>query len=816
VRELPRGTVTFLFTDIEGSTRLLDELGDGYADALSEHRRALRAAFGAHSGVEVDTQGDAFFIAFSRARDAVAAAADGQESLAAGPIRVRMGLHTGEPLVTDEGYVGIDVHRAARIAAVGHGGQVLLSQATYDLVGPDGLRDLGEHRLKDLTAPERLWQLGEADFPPLGSLNQSNLPVQPTPFVGREKELGEVLALLHDPATRVLTFTGAGGSGKTRLAVQAAAEVVDDHEHGVWWIPLQAVREPALVLPEIGSALGARGEPADHIGERRMLLVLDNFEQVVDAAPRLGELLSVCSNLRLLVTSRELLRLAAEREYPVPPLVEQESVGFFLARARGARPGFEPDEHVLPICRRVDHLPLALELAAARVRAMTTAQIRERLERSLPLLTGGARDAPERQRTLRAAIGWSYELLSREEKQAFRPLGTFAGGWTLEAAEAVAGADVDLLRSLVEKSLVRYGGERYSLLETIREFALEQLEAEGELEDVRRRHFDRYFALAKSVDTSAEGDYGRHFEALLPEQDNLRAALDGVVAAGDVAKATEMMVPLENFWVVTAPFEGARRWGELLSRPDDLPERLRATALRCYAGSLWLSGRYAESHRLNEESLTRFRSLGDDEAVAILLHRLGISTMAYEEDLPGARGLMEESLRLHRELGSLRGESEAIGGLGYVALTEEDFAHAAELFAQSAAMAREVGFTWWEIGMLAALSEALIGLDRIDEAEVAVRRHLGLARGIDDRQSSVVALVLTAWIARLRGDDERAGLFWGAVEAEEARGAIGQWEHERDDYAAKVGVEGEAFERGRQRGRRLSFEAAISEALRVG
>jgi predicted ATPase len=815
VRELPTGTVTFLFTDIEGSTRLLHELGDGYPEALSEHRRALRAAIAAHGGVEVDTQGDAFFVAFSRARDAVAAAADGQESLAAGPIRVRMGLHTGEPLVTDEGYVGIDVHRAARIAAVGHGGQVLLSQATHDLVGPDGLRDLGEHRLKDLTAPERLWQLGESDFPPLRSLNQSNLPVQPTPFVGREKELGEVLALLRDPATRVLTLTGAGGSGKTRLAVQAAAEVVDDHEHGVWWIPLQAVREPARVVPEIGSTLGARGEPAEHIGGRRMLLVLDNFEQVVGAAPQLGELLSDCPNLRLLVTSRELLRLAAEREYPVPPLVEQESVGFFLARARAARPGFEPDEHVLPICRRVDHLPLALELAAARVRAMTTAQIRERLERSLPLLTGGARDAPERQRTLRGAIGWSYDLLSPDEQQAFRALGVFAGGWTLEAADAAAGADVDALQSLVEKSLVRYGGERHSLLETIREFALERLEAEGELEAVRRRHFDLYFELAKSVDTSAEGDYGRHFEVLLPEADNLRAALDGAVEAGDVVEATEMMVPLENFWVVTAPFEGARRWDELLARAEELPERLRATALRCYAGSLWLSGRYEESHRLNEESLTLFRALGDEEAVAILLHRTGISSMRFES-LSRSRELFEESLRIHRKLGSLRGESEAIGGLGYLAMTEGNFTEGAELFSQAVELAHEVGFVWWEVGMLAGLGEALIELDRIDEAEVAVRRHLGLARGIDDRQSSVVALVLLAWIARLRSDDERAGMFWGAVEAEEARGPIGQWELEREDYAARAVTKSEQFEQGRRRGRRLSFESAIEEALRVG
>ena len=400
MRELPGGTVTFLFTDIQGSTKLLHELGDGYADALVEHRRALRAAFAEHDGVEVDTQGDAFFVAFSRARDALAAAQKGQETLASGPIRVRMGVHTGEPLVTDERYVGLDVHRAARIAAVGHGGQVLVSQATRELVGPDGLLELGEHRLKDLTAPERIYQLGDGEFPPLKSLYQSNLPVQPTPFVGREKELGEVFAILRAPATRLLTLTGAGGSGRTRLALQAAAASVDGYPDGVWWVPLQAVREPERVLPEMRSALGVNGDLAEHLGQKSMLLVIDNFEQVVEGAPALGDLLACCPNLRLIVTSREVLRLAAEREYAVTPLVEQESVGFFLGRARVVHPGFEPDDRVLAICRRLDHLPLALELAAARVKALSTKQILERLERALPLLTGGARDVPERQRTL--------------------------------------------------------------------------------------------------------------------------------------------------------------------------------------------------------------------------------------------------------------------------------------------------------------------------------------------------------------------------------------------------------------------------------
>ncbi len=451
MRELPSGTVTFLFTDIEGSTRLLHELGDAYADALAEHRRVLREAFARHDGVEVDTQGDAFFVAFARAADALAAAGEAQAGLGEGPIRVRIGLHTGEPLVTEEGYVGIDVHRAARIAAVGHGGQVLVSQSTRELAGADRLRDLGEHRLKDLTAPERIYQLGDGDFPPLKSLNQSNLPEQPTPFVGREKELGEVLALLGDQKIRLLTLTGPGGSGKTRLAVQAAAEAVDDHEHGVWWVGLQAVRDPELVLPAIATTLGANTDLETHIGDKRMLLALDNLEQVLGAAPQIGGLLASCPKLRLVVTSRELLRIAAEREYAVPPFVEQEGVGFFLGRARAIRADFQPDERVREVCRRLDNLPLALELAAARVRSLSSAQILERLERRLPLLTGGPRDAPERQRTLAAAIGWSYELLTPEEQQVFRRLAVFAGGYTLEAAEEVAEADLDVLQSLARE-----------------------------------------------------------------------------------------------------------------------------------------------------------------------------------------------------------------------------------------------------------------------------------------------------------------------------------------------------------------------------
>ena len=817
MRDLPTGTVTFLFTDIEGSTKLLHELGDAYADALGEHRRALRAAFAAHDGVEVDTQGDAFFVAFSRARDALAAASEGQEALASGPIRVRMGVHTGEPTVTDEGYLGLDVHRAARIAAVGHGGQVLVSQTTHELVGSDGLVDLGEHRLKDLTAPERLYQLGEGEFPPLRSLNQSNLPVQPTPFVGREKELGEVFALLRDPATRLLTLTGTGGTGKTRLALQAAAAVVDGFPQGVWWVPLQAVREPDRVAHELGSALGASGDVAAHIGQKSMLLVVDNFEQVVGGAPALAELLASCPKLRLIVTSRELLRVAAEREYAVPPLVEQESVGFFGARARVVQPGFEVDEHVLEICHRLDHLPLALELAAARVKALSTKQILERLERALPLLTGGARDVPERQRTLRAAIGWSYELLTSAERSVFRRLGVFSGGWTLDAAEQVAGATLDALQSLVEKSLVRFGDERYSLLETIREFALEQLDESGELEETRRRHFDYFAALAAASDTSAEAGYGVQPGALLAETANLRAALDFAVAAGELERALELMVLLENFWVAVDPAEGARRFEELLESDVELPDRLRARATRCYAGSLFISGDYERSHRMNERGLALFRELDDDQGIAVLLHRLGISTLVHLQDPAAARELLEASREHHRRAGSGSGEAEVVGALGYVARDEGDTAVALELFTRSAELAADTGFIWWEVGMLAAAAESLLDLDRVDEAEPVARRHLERAREIGDRQHSLFALVLHAWIAAERGDFERAHLLWGAAEAEEQRGPIGQWEAERDGYAARVGIrDGGELDPARLRGRGLSFEGALDLAYSYG
>ena len=439
---------------------------------------------------------------------------------------MRIGLHTGTPLLAEEGYVGGDVHRAARIAALGHGGQVLVSSATAELVEVE-LADLGEHRLKDLSAAERIYQLGEEAFPALNSLYRTNLPIPSTPFLGREAELAGVASLLASSNTRLLTLTGPGGTGKTRLAAQAAGLVSDSYADGVWWIPLAPLRDPELVLVTAAQVVGSKNGLAEHIQDKEMLCLFDNFEQVVEAAADVADLLASCPNLDLLVTSREPLHVTGEQEYAVPPFAHEEGVGFFLARARAVKPDFEADEAVSEICRRLDDLPLALELAAARVKALTSTQILERLEHRLPLLTGGARDLPERQRTLRATIEWSYDLLGEEEQRLFSRLSVFSGGCTLDAAENVCDAGLDTLPSLVDKSLVRFTNGRYWMLETIREFATDALAASPDAETLGRRHAEHYLRLALEAEPELSGPaQALWFDRLGEEHDNLRAALD--------------------------------------------------------------------------------------------------------------------------------------------------------------------------------------------------------------------------------------------------------------------------------------------------
>ena len=812
MRDLPTGTVTFLFTDIEGSTKLLHELGERYPEVLAEHRRALREAFVAHAGVEVDTQGDAFFYAFARANDALAAAEAGQRALGEGPVLVRMGLHTGEPIVTDEGYVGVDVHTAARICATGHGGQIVFSERTRLLVDSSlVLTDLGLHRLKDLGRAEKLFQLGERAFPPLRSLNATNLPVQPSPLVGRERELEEVQSLVREG--RLVTLTGAGGSGKTRLGLQIAAALVDEFKDGVFWVPLAVLTDPELALPTIGATLGASDGLAEHIDEKRMLLLVDNLEQILGCAPALGELLGSCPNLKLLATSRAVLRIAGEQEYPVLPLADRDAVELFRERALQA----EPLEAVEEICRRLDGLPLAIELAAARTRTLPPDKLLERLDQRLPLLTGGLRDAPERQRTLRATLEWSYDLLSQEDRRFFARLAVFAGSFELEAAEGACEADLDTLESLLEQSLLRRTEEgRFFYLETIRELALEKLEQSPEAGAIMRRHAEHFLALAKSANLAMEAEGEQRHDLVIRDRDNVRGALEWALRSGEVVLGLQLAAALENYWATNSPLEGKRWLGELLERAGELPGDLRARALRVYGAAAYIFGEYEEGTRHYEASLAEYRRIGHERGIATLLHRLAVEAIRRGE-AERARTLVEESRDLHVKIGFKKGEAQTLSLLARLELKEGNDRVAFELLERSAALCEEIGFTWWRAGGLLELSELLLEHGRISESEARAREALPLAIRMGDRLHTIHALALLAWVATETGQPARAGCLWGAIEAEEARGPVGQWEDDRATYAAIVLARaGPEFERGRADGRRLSLSEAAEKAGEEG
>ena len=810
MRSLPTGTVTFLFTDIEGSTRLLDELGaESFAHALAEHRRLLREAFAHHGGVEVDTQGDAFFVAFPDASRAVAAAEEAQIALAAGPIIVRMALHTGEPVVAEEGYVGMDVHRAARICSTAHGGQVVISATTHALLdGGADVVDLGLHRLKDLGAPEKLFQVGRARFPPLRSLNATNLPAQPSTLIGREQELADLTSMVVD--ARLVVVTGPGGTGKTRLTLQVAAELVEKFKDGVYWVSLAPVIEPELVLPTIASALGAQENVIAHIDERRMLLLLDNLEQVLDVAPQLSELLRSCPNLHLLVTSRALLRIEGEHEYQVEPLPTHDAVTLFRERA----PVAFPEEAIVEICLRVDCLPLAVELAAARTRILPAEAMLARLEHRLPVLTGGRRDAPERQRTLRATIGWSYELLDANEQLLFRRLAVFAGSFDVAGAEEVAGASLETLHSLVEHSLVRrWSSGRLGMLETIHEYALERLEDSGEAGPTRRRLAQFLLALAESANLTDEAEGPQRADLLIPEAPNVRAVLEWSHTRGDVEIGLRLAIALEHFWVATSPFEGMRFFDLLLESGPQLSLELRARAVRVQGGVTFIAGRFEEGTRLFEESLGAYRRLEDERGIGILLYRLANSELA-RDDLVAARSLVEESGELLRRVRFRKGEAIVLGTLGEIELLEGNHDRGIELMRQSIALSEEIGFTWWTVVSLSSGAERLLLLDRLEEAEQWALEALPEALAIGERQSLLFALAVLARVAARTGRAERAGTLWGAIEVEEALAPVGQWEAERPEYEAAVkAADGQDFQTGRSYGRRLTFDEAVDYAL---
>jgi predicted ATPase/class 3 adenylate cyclase len=650
VRGLPRGTVTLLFTDIEGSTRLLDEIGDRtYANVLAAHRRALREAFVRHAGVEVDTQGDAFFVAFARAHDALAAAAEAQAKLEGGPVRVRMGVHTGEPQLTAEGYVGIDVHRAARVMAAGHGGQILVSETTRAFVGTEfALRDLGPHRLKDMTAPQHLFQLGSTEFPPLKTLNATNLPVAASPLVGRERELEELVGLLSD-GTRLLTVTGPGGTGKTRLALQAAAELTGSFVDGVFWVPLVVVTDPDLVIPTIAQTIGAGGRLEEHLRAKELLLLLDNAEHVVDAAPGIADMLAAAPRVRVLVTSRAPLHVAAELQYLLEPLRQSDATTLFIERARSVGRRVEPGDTIDAICRRVDGLPLAIELAAARTRLLAPEALLERLDHALPLLTGGGRDAPERQRTLKATIEWSYDLLDDEARRVFTGLSVFTGTFALDAAEQICDADLESLSALVDMALAKaLDNSRLLLLETVREYATARAEDAGSARELRDRHSDHYLRLAAEAVPDLQGrDAGSAIARVAEELPNIRAALSHV-ALSDPDRALRVAVDLGPFWNARSPHEPLGLL-EQLYRPD-LEPQLRLEALGALAFFAMDAEQLTKADGYSAEHLALARTIGDPRAIARALPVA--SLLAFRNgDTATANGMTAEGVDLARELG---------------------------------------------------------------------------------------------------------------------------------------------------------------------
>ena len=693
--ELPTGTITLLFTDIEGSTRLLQRSGDAYAALLDEHRRLLDEAFRRHGGVIVDSEGDAFFVAFASAKDAVAGASDAQQALAAHEwrdgheIRVRIGLHTGEPRVVEgRRYVGLDVHHAARVMAAGHGGQVLVSEATRVLLD-DGthLRDLGEHRLKDLSRPQRLYQLEldglPSEFPALKTLDNrpTNLPVQPNELIGRERELEEAAQLLTN-GLRVLTLTGTGGTGKTRLALQLAADVVEAFRNGVFFVSLAPVGDWELVAPTIARTLGLREQAGEtvvetldgYLADKELLLVLDNFEQVLAAAPAVAGLCATSPGLKLLVTSRTPLRLSGERTFPVPPLELPESVRLFAERAHAAALEFdvtdENEDAVAEICRRLDGLPLAIELAAPRIRSLPPPALLRRLDQRLKLLTGGAQDLDERQRTLRATIEWSYELLPQAERELFAQLGVFVGGSRLDAAEALCdcvGVDVlDGLHSLVEKSLLRQrpdadGEPRFWMLETVREYALELLDEAGALVDARQRHAELFLALAEQADVeSRAGDQAAWFDQLDADNANFRTALEWAEERRDGELMLRLATALWGFWATRGQIaEGTRMLEEAIALAGSRPARalLGLCTLRMLRGE----GESIEDDI--REALRECEELGDDYSItqALNLHgRLEGSVLGH---LGAGERDWREALRLAERGGFAPEQAESVSWL---------------------------------------------------------------------------------------------------------------------------------------------------------
>jgi predicted ATPase/class 3 adenylate cyclase len=881
--DLPSGTVTFLFTDIEGSTKLWEQHPEPMRQALARHDTLLRQTIQQHNGTVFKTVGDAFCAAFSTPTEALNAVLAAQQALHAetwpaeiGTLRVRMALHTGTAEERDGDYFGQTLNRVARLLALGYGGQVLLSQVTSDLLGSQllqgcGLRDMSLHRLKDLQQPEHVFQLLHpdlpAEFPTLRSLQAfaNNLPFQMTSFIGREQEMEEVKRLLE--TAHLLTLTGSGGCGKTRLALQVAAEVIEDYPDGVWLVELASLSEANLVPQTVVTALGLREEPgrsltetlSEYLKSKSLLLLLDNCEHLVEACAALANtLLRSCANLKILATSREPLNVAGEHPRRVPSLLppdpdhlpteekdlpailaKNDAVRLFVERASTQRMDFRLQAQnaraIAQVCHRLDGIPLAIELAAARVRALTAEQIASRLDDRFKLLTGGSRSALPRQQTLQAMLDWSYELLKEQERTLLHRLSVFAGGWTLEAAEAVCSGEgiedwevLDLLTSLVDKSLVVFeelegeAGGRYRLLETLRHYAKERLRETGEEPELQGQHLKFFLALAEEAEPHlTDAEQSVWLDRLETEHENLRSALEACYAIGKAGAESGLRLcgALARFWWVRGYLSEGRVWtAEALSQAStEERTQWRAKALNGAGLLAYSQGDFPSARSLYEQSLSIRQEIGDRWGIASSLNNLG-GVAQHQGDYASAQAFYEESLAMKREIGDQWGIAASLNNLGLVAYSQGDYALAQAFHEQSLAIFREVGDRGRIALALGNLGDVAGNLGDYHAARTFHEQSLAIRREIGDRRGIAYALEGFAALASAQEQPERAARLWGAEEALREEMGAPLSPSEREEYDRKIAearaaLGEDAFSAAWMEGRAMTQEQAIEYAL---
>ena len=911
---LPSGTVTFLFTDIEGSTKLAQQYPDRWESLRERHHSILQSAMDANNGYVFQIIGDAFCVAFHTASDAISAAADAQRKLQTGdwgetPIKVRMGIHTGEAEAQANGeYRGyLAMSRVQRLMSAGHGNQTLISLATQELVRdklPENitLHDLGERRLKDLIHPEHIYQLDvkglAKEFPALKTLDVqlNNLPTQLTPFIGREREIAAVLGLLRMPEVHLVTLTGPGGIGKTRLSLQIAADLLDEYRDGVWFVELASVTDPELVLPTIASTFKVKESAEttieqalhDHLRKRELLLVLDNFEQVVSAAPKITQLLNAASKINIVVSSREVLRLRGEHSYPVPPLglpdskrhqtaavlAQYEAIALFVQHAQAVNPSFVLDEDnasiIADICSRLDGLPLALELAAARTRLFKPAVMLEKLKNKLDVLTSGARDLPRRQQTIRSTIDWSYDLLVDAEKVLFARLGIFVGGWTLDSAESVCSADGSVnvsngIESLLDKSLIRQiegnnSETRFTMLETIREYAHEKLSQGADFDSIRHKHAKHLTALLENVFNAAGSSEEVTWFARLDEEfDNLRSAMEWTLQSDQPDLAFLAARPF-YYWRQRANYREPLNWLErAFAIRADISANQRAHALS-KAGALAENlGEMVSAKKYFEAALNIYREVNDQAGISNVFNSLG-GIARSEGDFENARQLYEESLRLDGSVSF--GTSMTLLNLGTLARIRSDWEESHAHFLRARGICEQldmetgVSYADYFLGVLALvqgkLDEAqtyletskkaswlqqsplfsgnldgvmgyvLLRKGQVEQARPLLFKGLQSAAGfLDQGADPWDPVIITEGIARLDLIDnhlERAAQLFGVSWSARLSDEFPLTEFERPEYEARINtirarLGDETFNALFEKGKAMSLKDAIAFAL---